>query len=134
MPVGRCFRVSNLTRGTVIAERCRVASSLRERVVGLLATPEVLPGEGLLIERTASIHMFFMRYPIDVAFVDRNGRVARIASRLRPWRVIWWARGARDCIELRAGALDGTGTQQGDQLTFEPIPCAGSSQGRSDGP
>ncbi len=133
MPVDRCFRVSNLTRGTVIAERCRVASSLRDRVAGLLATPEVLPGEGLLIERTASIHMFFMRYPIDVAFVDRDRRVTRTASRLLPWRVIWWARGARDCIELRAGALDGTGTRKGDQLTFEPIPCLSSSQSHSDG-
>lgn len=122
MPLDRCFRVYNLTRDTVIAERCRVASSLRDRVVGLLATPEVLPGEGLLIERTASIHMFFMRYPIDVVFVDRAARVTRTASRLLPWRVIWWARGARDCLELRAGALDGTGTQKGDQLVVEPIP------------
>jgi len=118
----RCFRVSNQTRSTVIAERVRVASSLRDRVIGLLATPEVHPGEGLLIEHTASIHMFFMRYAIDVVFVDRGGRVTRTVSRLRPWRVIWWARGARDCIELRAGALEGTGTERGDQLTFEPVP------------
>jgi len=122
MPVDRCFRVTNLTRRTLVAERCRVASSLRDRVVGLLSTPEVLPGEGLLIERTASIHMFFMNYPIDVVFVDRAGRVTRTVSRLLPWRVIWWARGARDCIELRAGALDGTGTQNGDQLEFAPVP------------
>ena len=122
MPVDRCVRVSNPTRGTLIAERCRVAASMRDRVVGLLGTPEVLPGEGLLIERTASIHTFFMRYPIDVVFVDRAGRVTRTVSQLRPWRLIWWARGARDCLELRAGALDGTGTQKGDQLTFEPVP------------
>jgi uncharacterized membrane protein (UPF0127 family) len=118
----RIVHVENLTRGTVIAGRCRVASSLRDRVVGLLSTPEVLPGEGLLIERTASIHMFFMRYPIDVVFVDQAGRVTRTASRLRPWRVIWWARGARDCLELRAGALEGSGTRNGDQLLIEPIP------------
>jgi uncharacterized membrane protein (UPF0127 family) len=63
--------------------------------------------------------MFFMRYPIDVVFVDRAGRVTRTVSGLRPWRVVWWARGARDCIELRAGALDGTGTRPGDQLAIE---------------
>lgn len=118
----RIVHVENLTRGTTIAERCRVASSLRDRVVGLLATPEVLPEEGLLIERTASIHMFFMGYPIDVVFVDRVGRVTHTVSRLRPWRVVWWARGARDCIELRAGALESSGTQRGDQLVFEPVP------------
>jgi uncharacterized membrane protein (UPF0127 family) len=118
--MSRYVRIQNTTRGTLIAERCRVATSMRDRVVGLLGTREVLPGEGLLIERTTSIHMFFMRYAIDVVFVDRDGRVTRTVSQLRPWGVIWWARGARDCVELRAGALDGTETQSGDQLAFEP--------------
>ena len=117
--MARYLRITNQTRGTTLATRCRVASSLRDRVVGLLGTPEVLPGEGLFIERSPSIHMFFMRYPIDAAFVDRSGRVTRTASRLRPWRVVWWARGARDCIELAAGALDESGTVPGDQLAFE---------------
>jgi hypothetical protein len=124
MPVDRCFRITNVTRGTTVAERARVASSMRDRMVGLLATAEVAPGEGLLIERTSSIHMFFMRYAIDVVFVDGKGRVTKAVSRLRPWRVVWWARGARDCLELRAGALDGTGTLRGDQLSFEPFDAA----------
>jgi uncharacterized membrane protein (UPF0127 family) len=89
---------------------------LNDRIVGLLATPEVLPGEGLLIERTSSIHMFFMRYPIDVVFFDKNGRVTKLVHRLKPWRIVPWAPGARDCLELRAGALDRTETQVGDQL------------------
>jgi uncharacterized membrane protein (UPF0127 family) len=117
--MNRYVRITNSTRGTGLGTRVRVAASMRDRVVGLLRTPEVLPGEGLLIERTASIHMFFMRYPIDVVFVDRAGRVTRTVSRLRPWRVVWWARSARDCIELRAGALEGSGTQPQDQLAFE---------------
>lgn len=119
--MSRYVRITNQTRGTVVAERARVATSLRDRVVGLLGTPEVLPGEGLLIERTQSIHMFFMRYAIDVVFYDRACRVTRTVPRLRPWRVVWWARGARDCVELRAGALDGTGTQAGDQLEIQPL-------------
>jgi uncharacterized membrane protein (UPF0127 family) len=117
--MARYVSITNATRGTTIGTRVRVASSMRDRIVGLLRTPEVIPGEGLLIERTSSIHMFFMPYPIDVLFVDRTGRVTRTVSRLRTWRVVWWARGARDCIELRAGALEGTGTQPGDQLAFE---------------
>ncbi len=112
----RYVRVENVTRGTLIAERCRVASSAVDRSVGLLRTAEVLPGEGLLIERSPSIHMFFMRYPIDVVFVDKRGRVTKVVSRLRPWRIVPWAPRARDCIELRAGALDGTGAAPGDEL------------------
>lgn len=127
----RYVRITNQTRGTIIADHARVASSLRDRVVGLLATAEVLPGEGLLIERTQSIHMFFMRYPIDVVFYDRTARVTRTISSLRPWRVVWWARGARDCVELRAGALDGTKTQPGDQLEIHPLEdVPGSSSAR----
>jgi uncharacterized protein len=117
----RFVRITNETRGSVVAERCRVASSLGERTVGLLATPEVLPGEGLLIERAQSIHMFFMRYPIDVIFVDRAGVVTRTVAALKPWRVIWWARGARDCLELRVGTLEASGTARGDQLAITAV-------------
>lgn len=114
--MARYVRIENLTRGTLVAERCRVARSLRDRTAGLLATPEPSPGDGLLIERTQSIHMFFMRYPIDVLFVDRDVRVTRRAVGLRPWRVVWWARGARDCIELGVGSIEASDTRIGDQL------------------
>ena len=116
--MSRYVRIDNLTRGTVVSERCRVARSLGDKMVGLLGSPEPLPGDGLLIERTQSIHMFFMRYPIDVAFIDRAARVTRLVPGLRPWRVVWWARRARDCIELGVGTLDASGTQHGDQLAI----------------
>jgi uncharacterized membrane protein (UPF0127 family) len=119
--MSRYVRIQNLTRGTIVAERCRVARSLRDRVVGLLGTPEPPPGQGLLIERTQSIHMFFMPYPIDVAFLDRGGRVTRSIPSLRPWQVVWWARGARDCVELGVGTLDASGTLAGDELSVQPV-------------
>jgi uncharacterized membrane protein (UPF0127 family) len=119
--MGRFVRIANLTRGTSIAERCRVARSLRDRTVGLLATANLTVGEGLLIERTQSIHMFFMSYPIDVAFIDRGGIVRRVVSGLRPWRVVWWARGARDCIELPAGALVASRTETGDRVEVSAV-------------
>jgi uncharacterized membrane protein (UPF0127 family) len=119
--MGRYVRVDNLTRGSSVAERCRVAASLRDRTVGLLATPSLPAGEGLLIERTQSIHMFFMRYPIDVVFLDRQTRVTRTVADLRPWRVVWWARGARDSIELPVGALAASGTVAGDQLAVDEL-------------
>ncbi len=112
--------IRNETRGTVVADRARVARSMGDRVVGLLNRSGLDPGEGLLIERTQSIHMFFMRFPIDVVFIDRSGRVTKAVTGLRPWRVIWWARGARDCIELPVGAIATSGTQVGDQLAITP--------------
>lgn len=110
--------ITNETRGTSLASRCRVARSLGDRIVGLLATERLEPGEGLLIERTQSIHMFFMRFAIDAVFVDAEGRVTKAVTDLRPWRVVWWARGARDCIELPVGAIAASGTQVGDRLVI----------------
>ena len=117
-------RIENVTRGTSVAERVRVASSSMDRSVGLLRTPEVLPGEGLWIERSPSIHMFFMPYAIDAVFVGKHGRVTKVVSHLKPWRVVWWARGARDCLELRAGAAAESGTQRGDELRLIEIDAA----------
>jgi uncharacterized membrane protein (UPF0127 family) len=119
--MSRYVRIDNVTRGTVVAAHCRVARSIGEKMVGLLRTPEPSAGEGLLIERTQSIHMFFMRYPIDVAFIDRGGRVTRSVAGLRPWRIVWWARGARDCIELGVGSLAASSVQRGDQLSIVTV-------------
>ena len=117
----RFVRIENVTRGTMVADRVRVASSSVDRSVGLLRTPEVKPGEGLWIERSPSIHMFFMPYAIDAVFVSKAGVVTKVVPNLKPWRAVLWARGARDCLELRAEAAAESGTQRGDQLHLTDI-------------
>ena len=119
----RIVRIRNVTRGTVVGERVAVASSARDRTVGLLGTSSLPPGGGLWIERSPSIHMFFMRYAIDAVFVSRAGRVTKIAANLKPWRVVWWARGATDCLELPVGAVAASSTQVGDELALEDAPA-----------
>jgi len=109
-------RVENVTRGAVVAERVRVARSMRDRTVGLLGRDTLAPDEGLWIERSPSIHMFFMRFAIDAVFIGADGRVTKVVPNLKPWRVVWWAPGARDCLELAAGAAARSGTQPGDEL------------------
>jgi uncharacterized membrane protein (UPF0127 family) len=116
------YRVINRTRGTVVGDRIRLARTSAERTVGLLRNPSLDEGEGLWIERAPSIHMFFMRYPIDAVFISDRGVVTRIVPCLRPWRVVWWARGARDCLELPVGAIAASGTSVGDELVLERTP------------
>ena len=65
--------------------------------------------------------MFFMRFAIDAVFVDRGGRVVRVAERLAPWRFAIGARGASEVIELPTGSVAATGTQAGDELLYEPV-------------
>jgi uncharacterized membrane protein (UPF0127 family) len=113
-------QVLNESRSTSLGEHVRRASSVVNRTVGLLRTSELNPGEGLWIERSPSIHMFFMRYPIDAVFVDKDHRVTKVVHDLKPWRVVWWAPGARDCLELPAGTARATNTQVGDQLRLVP--------------
>jgi hypothetical protein len=72
--------------------------------------------EGLLFPGTGSIHMFFMRFPIDAIFCDRDLRVVKVVPGLRPWRTAA-ARGAKIVIELSAGAASGISV--GDRLVLD---------------
>lgn len=112
----RLVRVQNVTRGTELGDRIRVATSAVDRTVGLLRTPTLTRGEGLWIERSPSIHMFFMPYAIDAVFVAADGRVTKVVENLKPWRVVWWAPGARDCLELPVGVVATSRTEIGDRL------------------
>jgi uncharacterized membrane protein (UPF0127 family) len=60
-----------------------------------------------------------MRYPIDLVFLDRSGRVRRVVDNLAPWRMAVRSDGGRDCLELPAGAAAASGTVAGDQLVME---------------
>jgi uncharacterized membrane protein (UPF0127 family) len=90
------------------------------RAFGLIPRARLGDGEALLITKTSSITMWLMRFPIDAVFIDRGGRVVRVAERLAPWRLAIAAKGARDVLELPAGTAGRTGTQAGDELVIEP--------------
>jgi len=101
--------------GAVVCERCTVADSPLPRMRGLLGRRDLSSGEGLLLRPAGSIHTFFMRFPIDAVFIDREGRIVRVARSIRPWRAAA-ARGARSVLELRAGECDRRRLQTGDVL------------------
>jgi uncharacterized membrane protein (UPF0127 family) len=92
--------------GVVLALRCHTASSLRARLVGLLATPDLTVDEALWLEPCSSVHALALRAPIGCAFLDADGRALRIVDPLRPWRAAS-VRGARAVVECRAGVLEG---------------------------
>jgi uncharacterized membrane protein (UPF0127 family) len=85
---------------------------------GLLGRDGLEPGSGMLIDRAPSVHMFFMRFPIDVVFLDRDRKVLSVRHELRPWRVAG-ARGAVAALELPAGAAAAVGLAEGDVLALE---------------
>ncbi len=85
---------------------------------GLLGRRVLPPGWGMMIERSASVHTFFMRFPLDLIFLDETFAVVKVIHRLRPWRFAA-ARGARHVVELPAGTLESVPVEPGDRLQIE---------------
>src|ERR687892_656274 len=114
--MARYARISNQTRGTTVAERCRIAEGVAQRILGLHLLPRLEAGHGLLLPGATTIDTTFMGYPIDLVFLDRSRRVTRVVPDMRPWRMVLRAYGGNDCLELPAGAAAASQTQPGDAL------------------
>ena len=118
------YRAINQTKGTVLCEKLEVAETVAEKSRGLLARDRLDIGGGMLFEgmvASAWLHMFFMRFPIDIVFLDKVGRVMRINANLRPWRVSSVVLGARKALEIEAGATVRSATSIGDIVTIERV-------------
>ncbi len=87
-------------------------------MVGLLGRRGLDPGQGLLLKGEQAIHMFFMRFAIDVVYLDKGGRVLHAVT-LRPWQLGPYLRQAQDVLELPVGTLNATQTCVGDELAFD---------------
>ncbi len=113
------MKIRNVTRGTVLASEARAAKSYWSRLVGLLGRASLKPGEGLLIEPCSSVHTAFMRFAIDVVTVDQSGKVVKLVSDLKPFRMSGMVRGKHAVIELPSGTIIDTETAVGDQISFD---------------
>ena len=109
------FMAFNRTRGREVASRVVKAADGKSRARGLLGRRAMAPGEGLWIVPCPMIHTFFMRFPIDVLFLDRGLKVVRVMENLRPWRLSPWVWRAHSVLELAGRALGGC-VKAGDQL------------------
>jgi uncharacterized membrane protein (UPF0127 family) len=102
--------------GRVVAEHVEIADNPWRRFAGLMFRSDLPAGRGLLLSPCSSIHMFFMRIPLDVAFLDRDGVVLRAYHGIRPWRISRIVRGAKSAVELREGTLRAAGVEKGTTL------------------
>lgn len=114
------YLVRNATRSTVLATAAEAADSSAKRRKGLLGRDSLPSGEGLWIVPCEAVHSFFMKFPIDVIYLDRHRCVRKVTRRLVPWRMSACLT-AHSVLELPAGKADETGTQRGDQLIFESV-------------
>ncbi|CAN5792721.1 DUF192 domain-containing protein [soil metagenome] len=119
------WRLDDPARDVVVASRVALATSFWARFRGLMGRPSLSDGEGLYLA-TASIHMLFMRFPIDALFLaptDEEGlrRVVALRQGLPAWRgLVLPVRGAEGVVELPAGTLSAAGVRLGDRLRLGP--------------
>lgn len=102
--------------GTPVCTRCALAVNPWTRMRGLLGRASLAPDEGMLFRPAGSIHMFFMRFPIDAVFCDRELTVLGVERNLQPWRTAA-RKGAKVVVELAAGAA--SAVREGDRLLLE---------------
>ena len=108
--------IFNISKNTTIARRGSVADSFLTRMVGLLNKKSLQPDEALIITQCQSIHMFFMRFPIDVIFVDKQGRVVGLVERIKPFRLSPIFFKSIYAIEVSEGAIVQTKTEIDDKI------------------
>jgi hypothetical protein len=111
--------VRNETRSSVLADAAEIADTAAKRRHGLLGRDSLSNGQALWIVPCEGVHTWFMRFPIDVLYLDRKNKVRKVRRVMRPWRVSICLL-AHSVLELPVGIIEQTGTQPGDQLNLSP--------------
>ena len=108
----------NLRTGTVFANHVDIADTFLKKTRGLLGRAGLNGEEALLIPECGSIHTFFMRFAIDVLFLDKQNRVTKIISSLSPFRIALGPWGTRGVLEMQCGLLEKCDVIKGDSISF----------------
>jgi len=114
------IRVRNETRQTTLATAADVADTSAKRRTGLLKHQSLEPGAGLWISPCESVHTFFMKFAIDLVYLDKQKKVRKVRHAVPPWRLSACLT-AHSVLELPAGSVAPTRTEAGDQLVFDTL-------------
>jgi uncharacterized membrane protein (UPF0127 family) len=110
--------VRNQTRNADLGHSVDVADTSATRRAGLLGRKRLEPGEGLWISPCESVHTLFMKFPIDLVYIDKSRKVRKVRHAVPPWRLSMCLT-AHSILEVPAGTAKQTGTVAGDVLVIE---------------
>ena len=113
-------QVRNQSRGSVLGRAVDVADTSSKRRTGLLKHERLDDGTGLWIVPCESVHTFFMKFPIDLVYLDKQRKVRKVRNAVPPWRLSACF-AAHSVLELPAGTAAETGTQVGDELAIDKL-------------
>lgn len=108
------MRVVNTSKNTILADNAELADTFSKRLIGLLSRKSLNKGEALILSPSNSVHSVFMRFTIDVAFLDKTGKVVATLPAFKPFQLSLIYFSARTAIELPENTLELTQTHLGD--------------------
>ena len=114
----RTVQARDAASGRALLPTVRVAETFTERLIGLMGKRRLEADEALLLPGCSSIHMLFMRFPIDAVYLGRSGVVKKIVHGLKPWRFSW-SPAAESVLEAPAGWAARAQLSEGDRLILE---------------
>jgi len=110
------MKLTNLSKQNVIIENVIEAKSYLSRLIGLMKYKRLDQNTSLWLQPCNNIHTFFMHFPMDAVFVDRDLVVQAVYEDLKPGRVIWYVHRAHSCFEMNSGIARAMNVQKGDKL------------------
>jgi uncharacterized protein len=110
------MKIINLSKDKLLADQARLADNPIKRLVGLLNRNTLSQGEALVLSPSNCIHSFFMRFTIDVIFLDKQGKAVKILASFKPFRLSPLCFSSLTVIELPENTLQLTQTQPGDMI------------------
>lgn len=113
------MKIINKTKNTILAEEIIVADTILKRMKGLLGKKGLGQGQAMILRPCNQIHTLFMNFAIDVLFLDKDNRVVKAISNLKPFRISNIYFQAHLAVELPAGTLPASFTSQGDAISLE---------------
>lgn len=113
------MKVYNSTQNNMIADEVEVADNFVTRTFGLIPKKELKEGEGLLIKPCCSIHTFFMKFAIDVLFVNKKNKIVALYENVKPWRTLPVHFSSQYVIELPAGTITAKNIAKHDIISIE---------------
>jgi len=114
------MKIINFSKETILADKAQMANTFFKRLIGLLNRQSLAKGEALVLSPANCIHSFFMRFTIDVLFLDRSGKVIAALPSFRPFRISRLYFHASLTLELPETTLQLTRTQPGDHIQIIP--------------
>lgn len=115
----RPARIFNLTQNTLLAKKVILADTPLKRITGLLGKTGLKEKEALVILPCKQVHTFFMRFSIDILFLDKENKVISALSNFKPYRITPLYFSALSAIELPAGTIESSCTVFGDEISLD---------------